>query len=411
MKILKIMSSINPQDGRKVPAKIVEEKGKIYMIKKIDNKNRKILIEVDTRLYNLLQNKRERVDVNHLYLEPSTKCNLNCPVCFIHGQTENLSLKEIKKEISKYRNKIISISGGEPTLRNDLLKMIRIINKANIPNLATNGIKLANYRYVKKLEKAGLRYVTFSFNGFSDEVYIKMNGVPLLKQKLKAIENLKRTKIKFLLSVLLARGINEKEIRPIVEYAIKNIDSIREVRIRAMAQIGKYLKQKRFLPSEILNIICRELRIDKKDVYRELEIIRELIDRFNFPIFQKSCGFSFHLLVKNGKYVPIGRYLKSSNIFSIFKYVHLVYDFPSFLKKRMRKRRISLWYHRNSILKVSIRCWPTAETFNFYDHYKLCGSRYFVGKKKGLPVCYSNILEDIKLKNLSSCTLLHHNEY
>jgi uncharacterized radical SAM superfamily Fe-S cluster-containing enzyme len=327
-------------------------------------------------------------------------CNLKCPVCFIYGQEDKLSLQQIKNGISKYKNKIVSISGGEPTLRKDIFKIIRVISKNNIPLLATNGIKMVDKRYVKRLERAGLRHVTFSFNGFSDKVYLKINGVPLLQQKLKAIENLKKTKIKLLLSVLLVKGINEKEIKPIVEYAIKNRNSIREVRIRAMCPIGKYIKQKRILLSEMVNIICKELKIDKEDIYKELQLKKEISNKLPFlEIFQKPCGFAFHLKIKNGKYEPVGKYIKSKNLFTILKYIKNVYGFSGVFTKIIERigKSKSFWYHKKSILKIVLRCWPTLETLNFHDHIKLCGSRYLIGRKSGLPVCYANILEDIKL--------------
>jgi len=394
MKILKRTLSLDPKTKKLIKAKVIEDKNKVYLVKKLGRKNKKILIEKDLTLYKLLQSKY--IQIYNLYItEPSMDCNLKCPVCFVYGQHEDIPLEEIKNAISNYKNKIVSISGGEPTLRNDLPEMIKIINKNNISLLTTNGIKLTKYKYVKTLEKAGLRHIIFSANGFSDDVYLKINGAPLLKQKLKALENLERTKMKLSLSLMLVRNINEKELKPTIAYAVKNKKNIREVRIRSMTPIGKYIKQREFLPSEILDLICKEWNIDKKDIYKELELKKYITEKFfSLRTLQKLCAFSFHLKIENGNYESIGKYIKDTSLFSILKYLNTVYGFLSIFNMKIRPKK-SFWHHKNNIMKISIRSWPTPEKLDYEEHVKLCGSKYLTGKKKGLPCCYANILESL----------------
>ena len=87
-----------------------------------------------------------------------------------------------------------------------LAQIIRLVARENIPLLATNGLKLADAAYLAALQRAGLRHVTFSFNGFSTQAQLQTNGRLVLQQKLQAIENLVAADLRFLLSVLLLRG-------------------------------------------------------------------------------------------------------------------------------------------------------------------------------------------------------------
>jgi len=405
MKILKLTQILNPQTGNWVNAKVVEYNNKIYIIKN-DDFEKKVLIESDAKLYKLLYSKRKKANskckINHLVIEPSMVCDLKCPICFTAGQLEDISLFEIKKEVSKHENKIVSISGGEPTLRKDLREIIKIIVKKNIPLLATHGVRLADYNYVKQLKEVGLKHVTFSLNGLTETSFIKINGQALLKQKLKAIENLVKADMKFLLSMLLVRGINEKQIRPIVNLAVQYPNNIKEVRIRSMGRMGKYFNSSPFFISEILNLVCKNLKINKLDIYKELNFKKKLLGKFSYiNILQKICGFSFYLkLGKNNSYQPLGKHLNLQNnswprsLYNIYRNRE-IYSIIKKWQMPFKENNSSIWSHNKNFLKISLRHWPDINTLDFQEHFQQCRSRYIVGEKRVLPVCYANIIKDL----------------
>ncbi len=312
MEILKTTKTLDGNSGKLIKSKVVTDGRYVYMQQ--EGSNRKIIIERNLELYRLLMCNNGNLNqqrINHLVIEPIYECNLNCPICFTYGQKSEITIDEIKKEISKYRNKIVSISGGEPTLCKDLVEIIKIVSERNIPLLATNGLKLIDYDYLMGLKKAGLRHVTFSLNGFSDNTFIETNGRIFLEEKIKAIENLLKADRKFLLSMLLIRGVNEKEIKSIVDFAAKHSKNIKEVRIRSVSPIGKYsIQQEPFLASEILELFCDMIGLNKEEVYQELLFKKIFSKKISyFTSLQKSCSFSFYLKIKGNTYVPLGRYL------------------------------------------------------------------------------------------------------
>jgi MoaA/NifB/PqqE/SkfB family radical SAM enzyme len=99
------------------------------------------------------------------WVEITRACNFRCPNCYRgadrkdHKHTHK-PLKEIKKEIielKKIRNcETISLSGGEPLLHPDILKIIRFIKKRSLYSfLFTNG-SLLDEKMIKRLKSAGI---------------------------------------------------------------------------------------------------------------------------------------------------------------------------------------------------------------------------------------------------------------
>jgi MoaA/NifB/PqqE/SkfB family radical SAM enzyme len=90
----------------------------------------------------------------------------------------DLSIDEIKSVLRKVgKGKRIVLMGGEPTIREDLPEIIKLIRKSgNYPILYTNGLKLADISYVKKLKKAGLKQVIITLDGFDPKVTETLRG-------------------------------------------------------------------------------------------------------------------------------------------------------------------------------------------------------------------------------------------
>ena len=68
-----------------------------------------------------------------LYIEPTTKCNLNCKMCFRHTWFEepmcDLSLEDFRRAIDTIPKTVETIffgGMGEPLFHKDILEMIRL---------------------------------------------------------------------------------------------------------------------------------------------------------------------------------------------------------------------------------------------------------------------------------------------
>lgn len=342
---------------------------------------------------------KSSLDFDKLILDLTSKCNLGCQICYSNGNTlEDLPFSTLLDLSKKLKNKIVSLCGGEPTLREDLADIIRIFNKNNTVFLITNGLRLEDYNYVKKLKQSGLKYISLSFNGFTDDVYREINGVPLLDRKLNALKNIKQAKINTILSVLIARGINENQIKDIFNYCLGNTDFIKELRIRAMVKVGKFLPTEKYTILQLLDLFCKSTNIDKKDVYQEFKM-KELINASKKNTFVFSnCSLNFHLKKCRGSFIPMGRIYDLENIrnsffkkilspFTLVKAYGLKMVLSASAKIILRQRKP--WFHDSNILKIGLRSWP--DLINAPE-LTTCRTGYYYNNSI-IPFCYANILK------------------
>ena len=132
-------------------------------------------------------------------LELTKRCNLRCPVCFAAAgerETGEPSLEEIGAQFDYLMAHggpfNIQLSGGEPTVRDDLPQILRLGREKGFSffQLNTNGLRLAaEPSYARELKEAGLSTVFLQFDGLRDEVYETLRGRPLRREKERAVAN------------------------------------------------------------------------------------------------------------------------------------------------------------------------------------------------------------------------------
>ncbi len=338
------------------------------------------------------------IQFDRIIIDVTTRCNLECNVCYSAGAPPYDVSWGILKSMSKSMNrKVVSLSGGEPTLRADLPEIIRLFNKNNTVFLITNGLRLADSSYVRELRKAGLKYISFSFNGFSDKACNAIHGVSLCNVKLQALNNIKQNRIATILSVLVVPGINEEELRPIFDYCLSNTDFIRELRIRSMLSFGRYLHGKKYSLYELRDLVCRQFNLGSDDIIAEEKLQEKVTGLANKEKSLKSCSSAFHIKNTRRGVIPMGRYCKNtmlqdrrSNPASLFYILMRTYGFSMVLRgiiKTAFKKKIP-WIHNSAVLKVALRSWP--EDINSASFIS-CRTGYY-SNGKIMPFCYAHNL-------------------
>ena len=98
-----------------------------------------------------------------LYIEPTTKCNLNCKMCFRHTWFDepicDLSLEEFRHVLNTMPKSVETIffgGMGEPLFHKDILEMIRLAAETGVEvELLTNGTLLSE-KMINGILEAGL---------------------------------------------------------------------------------------------------------------------------------------------------------------------------------------------------------------------------------------------------------------
>ena len=105
------------------------------------------------------------------------RCQNKCVHCYTGGprETPELDTEEWKKVIDKLKSIgvfILTFTGGEPTLRKDLPELLHYAQmKGIVTGLITNGRRLKDQEYVKRLEEAGLDFVQVTIESHRPEIH------------------------------------------------------------------------------------------------------------------------------------------------------------------------------------------------------------------------------------------------
>ena len=247
------------------------------------------------------------------------RCNLACPICLAKANTEDtpdLDLSGLESLLSERRGVKIDLMAAEPTLRPDLEDWVRKVKATgNIAALHTNGLKLANPSYARKMKDAGVDAVFLQFDGMDDVANTALRGRPLLKARMAALANLREVGIATSLIVVIGRGLNEAQVSETFRMALMpEHDHIREVFFLGLRSLGSARHSGDFadqtlMPDELIGHLTEQ----------EPRITRDDIERFNMVYFAmlsafqvKKCLYVQHYLVARdgvGGYAPISEVL------------------------------------------------------------------------------------------------------
>ena len=179
--------------------------------------------------------------------EVTRRCNLHCSFCFAEGGAgDDIPLAKIKEDIlalTRPGKTFLQLSGGEPTVRDDLPEIVAYAKNVGCKylQLNSNGIRLAeDEAYVAALAEAGLSFVFMQFDGTRDDIYRKLRGKPLLELKKQAIANCAKYRIGVTLVPTLVPRVNTDDIGNIVRFGISQVPAVRGVHFQPISYFGRY---------------------------------------------------------------------------------------------------------------------------------------------------------------------------
>jgi uncharacterized radical SAM superfamily Fe-S cluster-containing enzyme len=198
-----------------------------------------------------------------------SRCDLNCPFCFARANEYEInepSLDEIKKKILGFPGSTIFLSGGEPTLREDLFEIICEIKKLGYKVvLFTNGKKLLDLDFVYRLKNSRLDLVVLQFDTFDEAQCKILRGEMLVETKLKVIEHLKQARLPLYLFAMLVKGVNTDQVEQLVRFTVKNSRFIKILNLNPVWEMGRISKHDPLNMSEIFKEVKDKSNISTED--------------------------------------------------------------------------------------------------------------------------------------------------
>jgi cyclic pyranopterin phosphate synthase len=188
-------------------------------------------------------------------------CNFRCNYCLPNGyqktlEEENpLSLLEIENLISAFAKmgfQKIRLTGGEPTLRRDIVDIIALIKaQAGIEKVAlsTNAYRLKSI--IKPLKAAGLTHVNISLDSVVPETFNKVTGRNMYNQVIESIEAALAEGLQIKLNAVLLKEINFPEWELFLNWVKDKPISFRFIELMRTGDNQKFFNEQH-LKSEIL---------------------------------------------------------------------------------------------------------------------------------------------------------------
>ncbi len=228
---------------------------------------------------------RHRSHTALLNLAVTNRCHLGCWYCFFYAQVAGYvyepTLEHIRFMLEVARRqrpipaKAVQITGGEPTMREDIVEIVKLARELGYEHvqLNTTGITFAfNPKLAKELREAGVNTIYMSFDGVSPITNPKNHWeVPYI------LDSLKEAKMGVVLVPTVIKSVNLNEVGAMVKFGLKFNDVIRGVNFQPISLVGRVPRKER-----------ERLRVTIPEVIKEIENQTEgqirLEDWYTVPI-------------------------------------------------------------------------------------------------------------------------------
>jgi 7,8-dihydro-6-hydroxymethylpterin dimethyltransferase len=272
----------------------------------------------------------------------TNRCDLSCWYCFFYAKEGDpiyepsveqirLMLRNMKAEKPVPCN-AVQFTGGEPTLREDLFEIIKVAKEEGYEHvqLNTTGMTIAfNPGYAQKLKDAGVATLYVSYDGSSLQTNPKNHFEMAL-----TIEECRKAHLGIVLVPTLIKGINDKDMASIIDFALQNIDVIRGIDFQPVSFVGRMPKSQReagriTIPDAIERIEKQTKGVIKKKdffaipcVSNVTNFVETLTNNVQYSLDNHfACGAATYVFIdkETDKVIPLPEFI---DVDGLFKYLN-----------------------------------------------------------------------------------------
>jgi hypothetical protein len=305
-------------------------------------------------------------------IDVTNRCNMKCPVCFANAGTSGYLCEPTVEQIDRMLTTAtrmnfpkgihaVQLSGGEPTVRDDLPDIIKVVKRHGINHIEvnTNGLKVGDPErgpgYLRALVDAGVSTLYLQFDGLTADPRL-ISRVPNSDGAERSMSERGRRKLaeyytkrqmnvaqcaravgfaSIVLVVTLQRGVNDDQIGDILRYAGENSDVVRCVNFQPISMAGRMdwnkIREVRITNADVVKGVERQTggQIRSSDFYpipvevplaSYIELVRGRRDHYDRFSTHVQCGRATLVYVgkRDGKvtFDPITRHMNPEKLYA-----------------------------------------------------------------------------------------------
>ncbi len=269
----------------------------------------------------------------------TNRCDLNCWYCFFFaeraGYVYEPSLEDLRKAVRLLKNErpipgnAVQITGGEPSLRDDILDIIRMIKDEGIHHVQynTNGIRMSqDLKFARAVRSAGVSTVYLSFDGVTPKTNPKNHfEIPGM------LDNSRRAGLGVVLVPTVIRSVNDHEVGDIVRFGFRSIDVVRGVNFQPVSLVGRMPRKERERHRITIPDVIKRIEeqtngdISEEDFYPvpSVKPITRFVEaltgepQYSFST-HFACGMATYVFREGGRMLPITRFM---DVEGLFRYI------------------------------------------------------------------------------------------
>jgi cyclic pyranopterin phosphate synthase len=243
-------------------------------------------------------------NVSSLRVQVNTTCNFGCFFCHMEGtgiQANEMSTDQILRIIEtahKLGINKVKFTGGEPTLRRDIVEIVRRTRSIITGDISmtTNGTRLK--QLASDLRKAGLDRINVSMHSIDREGFRFITGVDAIEKVLEGIESARNAGFENIkVNFVALNGVNIDQIPRMIELSAKEkfLLQIIEYEVpREQETSEDYVKYHYPLDDLEAELSSRSYRIDHNSIHeRPVFRIRNEIGEASVEIVKPMRNYEF----------------------------------------------------------------------------------------------------------------------
>ena len=185
--------------------------------------------------------------INYLRVSVTDRCDLRCVYCMKEKmnflpKNEVLSLEELERLCDNFIElgiEKIRLTGGEPLVRKDILKLIENLNnKKSSTNLkeitlTTNGSLLK--KFAKDLKQNGINRINVSLDTIVKEKYKEITRFGNLDNVIEGIEEAIKYNIKVKINTVVFKNFNENQTKELINWCNNKLIDLTFIEVMPMS--------------------------------------------------------------------------------------------------------------------------------------------------------------------------------